>query len=103
MSSKRRLDHDRIIQLSAQGYAAEEICRIVGGKCKGYIQDIIRGYQRMHPEWSPGINSDKEGIAPLDVGKVKALHNAGWSIQQICGEFSGDYPAEEIRKAILNG
>ena len=100
MSKQRRLDHDRVIQLSAHGYSPDNICEEVGAQNKDYIQHIIRKYQREHPGWSPGCESDHAGLPPLDTGKVKALHKAGWGIEKIHKEFCGDYPIEEIRRAL---
>ena len=100
MPKRRKFDHEKIIELSAQGYSSEQIATIIGAKCPGYMQEIVHDYQLKHPGWFPGNKSKHPGLAPLDVGKVKALHKAGWCLEKIHGEFSGNYSIEEIRGAI---
>ena len=103
MPKRKRLDHEKIIELSAEGYSSDVIASMIGAKSRDYVQEIIHKYQTKTPGWFPGIKSQHPGIAPLDTGKVKALHKAGWCLQKIHGEFSGNYSVEEIRKAIANG
>ena len=45
---------------------------------------------------APGRWAEK----PIDVPKVLALSKAGWPIGKIVEEFSNEYTAEEIRKAV---
>ena len=45
---------------------------------------------------APGRWAEK----PIDVPKVLALSKAGWPIGRIVEEFSNEYTAEEIRKAV---
>ena len=97
---KPAFDHDMIYRLDAEGYSATEIAEMIGAKSNYHVRELIRNHRReTDPNWRvcKGRARKQTGEdASLDVGKVRALYMAGWSISNIYNEFYGKFPMERI-------
>ena len=97
---KPAFDYEVIYSLDAEGYTATEIAEKIGAKSNYHIRELIRNHRReTDPNWRVcrGRARKQTGEdASLDVGKVRALYRAGWSIPKIYNEFYGKYPMERI-------
>lgn len=103
MVRTRQFDHADIIRMDQEGLTPAEIANVIGAKSTYHLRKIIRDHKRgIDPEWrakqKPGVS--KPEFIPLDVGKVKALQKAGWTLNDIYREFSGRYPVEQIKEAM---
>lgn len=78
---------ERIVKMYDEGHAINDIARAVSVS-HDYVRDLLR---------MAGRNCFKR---PLDVGKVKALLRAGWSVEKITGEFNWMYSPQEIVDAV---
>ena len=99
---KRQFDYEKIIRMDEQGFTPFEIADAIGAKSTYHIRTIIRRHKRklnpdLRPKQKPGRT---EEYTPLDIGKVKALQKAGWSIEKIFKEFGERYPVARIREAM---
>lgn len=87
MAGKRKYDHEKIWEFYNKGYTDFQISEAVG--CSSEYVKNLRGEKRLPPN-----------LEPFDTGKMKALHNAGWSNYKIADEM--DVDVEEIKER-LNG
>ena len=101
MPYKRIFDRGQIIRLSEKGYSSNQIAGMIGAKSATYVRKIVHGYQSENPGWYPGIKCENPDLAPLDIGKVRALTKAGWDLAKIHEEFGGDYSEAEIMEAMM--
>ena len=99
MGRPRRFNYDTIRKMAMDGFTAQEIAAEVGAQSAEHIKVLVRKMKReiAQPVGRPPIARQK-----LDVGKVRALQRAGWSIGKIYYELGMMYPVEEIRKAMKN-
>ena len=97
MGRPRKFNYDTIRKMAMDGFTAQEIAAEVGAQSAEHIKVIVRKMKReiAQPVGRPPIARQK-----LDVGKVRALQRAGWSIGKIYYELGMMYPVEEIRKAM---
>ncbi len=84
----KRLDIKKAVKLFNDGYTIDEIVEEVGASNKEYLKSKMR---------AAGVVFDAPEI---DVGKVWALHLAGWSSADICEEFGEDVTPEYIDEII---
>ena len=101
---KPAFDHDMIYRLDAEGYSATEIAEMIGAKSNYHVRELIRNHRReTDPNWrvcKARGRPQKTEVIPLDVGKVRALRRAGWSLPKIYNEFSGRFTMERISEAL---
>ena len=97
MGRPRKFNYDTIRKMAIDGFTAQEIAAEVGAQSAEHIKVLVRKMKReiAQPVGRPPIARQK-----LDVGKVRALQRAGWSIGKIYYELGMMYPVEEIRKAM---
>lgn len=97
MGRPRKFNYDTIRKMAMDGFTAQEIAAEVGAQSAEHIKVLVRKMKReiAQPVGRPLIARQK-----LDVGKVRALQRAGWSIGKIYYELGMMYPVEEIRKAM---
>lgn len=97
MGRPRKFNYDTIRKMAMDGFTAQEIAAEVGAQSAEHIKVLVRKMKReiAQPVGRPPIARQK-----LDVGKVRALQRAGWSIGKIYYELGMMYPVEEIRKAM---
>lgn len=87
MAGKRKYDHEKIWEFYNKGYTDFQISEAVG--CSSEYVKNLRGEKRLPPN-----------LEPFDIGKMNALHRAGWSNYKIADEMGVD--VEEIKER-LNG
>lgn len=83
----KKLDRNRIRELYLQGMSMADVAEEVGAKSVSFVRTILRD----------------EGLIVeygIDIGKVKALKKAGWSISEIEYELGWKYTAQEIEDAL---
>lgn len=80
-----KIDRQKIRSLYEEGYSVQEIISIIGTGTIKYVRDLLRAM---------GYKVEEKNN--LDIPKVKALLDAGWSIEKIVDEFNGNFTAEEI-------
>ena len=97
MGRPRKFNYDTIRKMAMDGFTAQEIAAEVGAQSAEHIKVLVRKMKKENPQPAgrPPIARQK-----LDVGKVRALQRAGWSIGKIYYELGMMYPVEEIRKAM---
>ena len=97
MGRPRKFNYDTIRKMAMDGFTAQEIAAEIGAQSAEHIKVLVRKMKReiAQPVGRPPIARQK-----LDVGKVRALQRAGWSIGKIYYELGMMYPVEEIRKAM---
>lgn len=97
MGRPRKFNYDTIRKMAMDGFTAQEIAAEVGAQSAEHIKVLVRKMKReiAQPVGRPPIARQK-----IDVGKVRALQRAGWSIGKIYYELGMMYPVEEIRKAM---
>jgi hypothetical protein len=97
MGRPRKFDYEVIRKMAMDGFTAQEIAAEVGAQSAEHIKVLVRKMKReiVQPVGRPPIARQK-----LDVGKVRALQRAGWSIGKIYYELGMMYPVEDIRKAM---
>ena len=97
MGRPRKFNYDTIRKMAMDGFTAQEIAAEIGAQSAEHIKVLVRKMKReiAQPVGRPPIARQK-----LDVGKVRALQRAGWSIGNIYYELGMMYPVEEIRKAM---
>ena len=97
MGRPRKFNYDTIRKMAMDGFTAQEIAAEIGAQSAEHIKVLVRKMKReiVQPVGRPPIARQK-----LDVGKVRALQRAGWSIGKIYYELGMMYPVEEIRKAM---
>ena len=84
----KAFDRTAIAQMCAEGKSVDEIASIIGCKSIGYLERIIK---------TEGLGADYKAI---DSSKIRALHQAGWTILKIFEEFCGDVSLDDIQLAI---
>ncbi len=89
-----RKKHARMVKDHENGMSLEDIRQKYNYATLGAVRYVLRKHGK-DPE-TPGRWGDR----PLDVPKVMALQRAGWQMDKIVEEFSNEYTAEEIRKAV---
>ena len=96
MGRPRKFNYDTIRKMAMDGFTAQEIAAEVGAQSAEHIKVLVRKMKKENPQpvGRPLIARQK-----LDVGKVRALQHAGWSIGKIYYELGMMYSVEEIRKA----
>ena len=83
---KSKIPHDEVVQMYGEGYEIAELAYIFGSN-NAYIREILRKKKvQLRPE---------NGI---DVGKIKALRRAGWTVTAIAFEMC--LPAEQITEVL---
>ena len=99
MGRPRKFDYEKIREMAMDGFTAKEIAAEIGAQSAEHIKVLVRKMKKENPQPAgrPPIARQK-----LDVGKVRALQRAGWSIGKIYYELGMMYPVEEIRKAMKN-
>ena len=97
MGRPRKFNYDTIRKMAMDGFTAQEIAAEVGAQSAEHIKVLVRKMKKENPQHAgrPPIARQK-----LDVGKVRALQRAGWSIGKIYYELGMMYSVEEIRKAM---
>lgn len=89
MPTKPKIDRKRLKELYLAGYSVSEIVSEMGVGTIPYVQEILR---------EMGYTVKRKDL--IDVPKVKALMQAGWSMRKIVDEFSGEFTEKEIIDAI---
>ena len=80
-----KIDRQKIRTLYEEGYSVQEIISIIETGTIKYVRDLLRAM---------GYKVEEKN--KLDIPIVKALLEAGWSIEKIVEEFNRDFTAEEI-------
>ena len=91
---RTRKKHKAMLADFNAGMSAEDIQKKYNYATLGAVRYVLRKHGK-DPE-----TTGRWGDRPLDVPKVLALSRAGWPIGKIVEEFSNEYTAEEIRKAV---
>lgn len=94
-----KFNRAQIARMTAEGFTPEEIAKELGAKSPTHIRVLVRKLRQKDPESVKRIGRPIARFK-LDVGKVKALAGAGWTIGQIYYEMGMVYPIEEIREAM---
>lgn len=82
----KKYDHDLIHKMNRQGKTAQEIGEAVGAPA-WYIRQILVKSGQVEPH------------RRIDKGKIRALHNAGWTVVEICADT---WLNPEIVEGVLN-
>ena len=82
MTSKVKINREKLLQLYNEGYTPDQMASIFGTKSGKNIEAILR----------------KELKKPVTNGKIKSLWLAGWGIERIMKECN--VTQEEVREVI---
>ena len=97
MGRPRKFNYDTIRKMAMDGFTAQEIAAEVGAQSAEHIKVLVRKMKKENPQ---PVGRPSKNDKTLDVGKVRALQRAGWSIGKIYYELGMMYSVEEIRKAM---
>jgi len=72
MANVRKVDHEQVQKMYADGYSTAEISEATGAK-PAYVERLTREQRRA-----------------VDCGKIRALWRAGWTVQMIMKDCNVD-------------